>query len=94
MSVFVVGGDNLGNITKNLKGLGFDTVIHEKGRKKYRKGSLLIPKESDLIIVLTDYVNHVISGLIKKKAKDHNVPVIYTNRSWAKMSRQIKSMID
>jgi len=93
MSVFVVGGDNLGNIRENLKQLGFNIIIHEKGRKKYKKGSLLIPKESNLIIVFTDYVNHCISGLIKQKAKDHNVPIIYTNRSWAKMSQQIKSMI-
>ncbi|MTI81588.1 MAG: DUF2325 domain-containing protein [Firmicutes bacterium] len=89
MSVFIVGGDNLGNIENNLKQIGFNKVIHEKGRRKCKRKNLLIPKESDLIIVFTDYVAHSIHGIIKQKAKRYDIPIIYTNRSWAKISQKI-----
>lgn len=37
MCVLLIGGDNLGNINKNLHDLGFTEIIHMDGRKDTRK---------------------------------------------------------
>jgi hypothetical protein len=34
VSVFIVGGDYLGNIPAKLKGFGFTEIMHLSGRKK------------------------------------------------------------
>lgn len=82
MSVFIVGGDHLGDIRKNFERLGFNEVIHLRGRKNVGKRNLRIPREAGLVVVLTDYVNHNITSAIKEKAKNNGVPVIYAKRSW------------
>lgn len=91
MSVFIVGGDRLGNIGNNLRKLGFLEIIHEKGRKKTMKNkNMCIPGEAGLVIVLTDFVNHNIVEMIKKKAKSRAVPVIYAKRSWSAISQKLE----
>ena len=67
-SLLIVGGDKLGNITKKLEQEGFKEVIHLNGRdtQMTRKE---IPRKVDLILVLTDYINHNISNVIKRKAQ-------------------------
>jgi len=91
MSVFIVGGDRLGNIGNNLKKIGFVQIFHEKGRKKVKKKKdLYIPGEAGLVIVLTDYVNHNIAATIKREAKDRAVPVLYAKRSWSAISKKLE----
>ncbi|WP_072870349.1 DUF2325 domain-containing protein [Desulfofundulus thermosubterraneus] len=90
MSVFIVGGDRLGKIPHNLRQLGFDRVYHFKGRKKIAVGKLSIPEETGLVIVLTDYVNHTIAGMIKEHARRKNTPVVYAKRSWTHICQKLK----
>lgn len=91
MSVFIVGGDRLGNISDNLKKLGFAQIIHEKGRKKIKKSkNIYIPGEAGLVIILTDFVNHNIAETIKKEAKSRAVPVVYAKRSWSAIAPKLK----
>lgn len=80
MCVLMIGGDNLGKIDKNLEDAGVTQLVHIDGRKNT---SLRIPQKADLIVVLTDFINHNTSKLIKKQAKDRNIPVVYSKRSWA-----------
>ncbi|MEG6615217.1 DUF2325 domain-containing protein [Peptococcaceae bacterium 1198_IL3148] len=89
MSVFIVGGDKLGNIGDKLKKYGFDRVFHEKGRKMIRNKNLNIPVKTGLVIVLTDFVNHNISEMIKKQAKNKEIPIIHTKRSWSAISQKM-----
>lgn len=79
----------MGNICTNLKQLGFSKVIHEKGRKKYKKKGFIVPKGSELVIVFTDYINHSLAKMVKQEAKRYEVPVIYTNRSWSAMLQKL-----
>ncbi|MFS8630047.1 MAG: DUF2325 domain-containing protein [Bacillales bacterium] len=80
-SVLVVGGDRLGEIPEKLATAGFSEVLHISGRRE----SMVkrdIPKNIDMILVLTDFVNHNISTVIKKKAKKQSIPIFFAKRSW------------
>lgn len=92
MSVFIVGGDYLGDIDSNFKSLGYDNVIHFKGRKKVKKRDLNIPGDACLVVVLTNYINHNIALLIKEKAKDQSVPVIFARRSWSCIAEKLNAV--
>src|SRR3954449_5385594 len=88
-SMLIIGGDHLGQITKKLEGEGFKEVIHLNGRKKQmiRKE---IPKKVDLILVLTDFINHNLSGVIKRQAQEQGIPICFSKRSWCLIYEEIQ----
>jgi len=90
MGVFVIGGDHLGDIGIKLGHLGYDAVIHLKGRKNIRKRYLQIPEKTGLVIVFTDYVDHNIAHAIKQDAKTRDIPVVYSRRSWSCIRQKIQ----
>lgn len=79
--LLIVGGDHLGGIVDKLTNIGFDEVLHISGRKcqTVKKG---IPENVDSILVLTDYINHNLSKVIKQKAKEQSLPIYFAKRSW------------
>ncbi|MFA9558578.1 DUF2325 domain-containing protein [Evansella sp. AB-rgal1] len=80
-SLLVIGGDKLGSIPTHLKGLGFQEVIHMDGRK-VQMVKRDIPDQVDLILVLTDFINHNLAKKIKDKATKKDVPICFSRRSW------------
>ncbi len=93
-SMLIIGGDNLGKITKRLEGEGFNEVMHLSGRKTQtiKNG---IPRKVDLILVLTDFINHNLAGIIKRKAHAQGIPIYFSKRSWSSIYEEIhhKSLI-
>ncbi|MED4455753.1 DUF2325 domain-containing protein [Metabacillus fastidiosus] len=81
-SLLVVGADHLGVITNKLLSVGFDEILHISGRK-VQMVKKEIPGNISFILVLTDYVNHNLSTVIKQKAKSQSIPVFYAKRSWS-----------
>ncbi|WP_027410475.1 DUF2325 domain-containing protein [Anoxybacteroides tepidamans] len=81
-SLLVVGADHLGNITDKLMDSGFKEIIHLDGRKvnMVRRD---IPEHIDLVLVMTDYVNHNLAKAIKQKAKNQAKPIYFVKRSWS-----------
>ncbi|MCR2044309.1 DUF2325 domain-containing protein [Anaerosalibacter massiliensis] len=92
MSVLVIGGDNLGNIENNLKEKGFNRITHITGRRS-REQTYKVPKDTDVVLILTDYVNHQTSKNVKKQVKNSKSKVIFSKRSWASISKSLKSFI-
>ncbi|MFZ5644379.1 MAG: DUF2325 domain-containing protein [Bacillota bacterium] len=90
MSIFIVGGDSLGNIGENLKSLGCQTITHFKGRKNICSRKLQIPSGTDLILILTDFVDHNIAKSIRHHAKSKSIPVLFSKRSWTYLFPRIK----
>lgn len=92
-SMLIIGGDQLGKITKKLEVAGFKEVIHLNGRKKQmiRKE---IPKNVNLILVLTDYINHNLSGVIKRKAQEQGIPICFSKRSWCCIYQEIQNKVN
>ncbi|AOM83706.1 putative diverged CheY-domain [Salisediminibacterium beveridgei] len=92
-SLMVIGGDQLGNIPDKLKALGFDDVLHISGRKT-QMVKRDIPEGVDLILVLTDFINHNIAKKIKAKASKQNIPICYSKRSWCTIYQTLNTNQD
>lgn len=78
MSVLVVGGDRIDAMKDFLKGrLKADKITHYSGRKSkpLRNG---IPKNVDLMVILTDYINHDLMKAYKNIARKRELPFICT----------------
>jgi hypothetical protein len=89
-SLLVVGADHLGNMPEQLANIGFDEVMHLSGRKcqMVRKG---IPEKIDAVLVLTDYINHNLTKVIKQQAKEQELPIYYAKRSWCSVQKALCS---
>ncbi|MEW5763040.1 MAG: DUF2325 domain-containing protein [Bacillota bacterium] len=88
MSVLVIGGDRLGRIPDRLRNAGFAEVEHVTGRKK-RDVLFRIAAHHDVVVVLTDFVNHGLARRIKEQAKDEGKHVVFARRSWSDISRAL-----
>lgn len=92
MSVLVIGGDRIEPIRKKLISYGFNDIEHITGRKKNEK-KMDISYNTDLVVVLTDFIGHTLSKNIKNKVKEKDVKVVFAKRSWITMEEQIKSFV-
>lgn len=88
MSLLIVGADHLGSIENKLLDFGFEEIFHLSGRK-VQAVKKEIPENTRLILVLTDYVNHNLSKVIRQKAKQHSLPVYYAKRSWCSIAQAL-----
>ena len=87
-SLMIVGADHLGSIPKKLEEMGYANILHISGRKtKMVKRD--IPAGVDMILVLTDFINHNLTTVLKKKAMEQDVPVCYAKRSWCSIYKAI-----
>lgn len=92
MHVLIVGGDHLGNISQQLQNYGVEKIHHWTGRNHSHWVARDIPRSVDLILVFYDYVNHNLATTIKRKAKDRDLPVVYSQRSWSALRKRLQSM--
>ena len=92
MSVFIVGADVLGNIPSNLTKAGIKSLQHFKGRKRVTE-DIQIPPNTELVLVITDYISHNIAEIIRRKAKEASLPVIFSKRSWSHLQEKIQPYI-
>ena len=90
MSLMVVGADNLGSIKSNIESLGFDDIKHISGRKKSVFRSFKLPVNVDMVLVLTDYIHHSAMKKVKQEAKEKDVNVIFSRRSWASIYKKME----
>ena len=88
-SMLVIGGDRIGNISRKLADEGFNEVIHVNGRKK-RMVQKIIPRKVDLVLVLTDFINHNHSKVIKRMAQEQGVPICFSKQSWCSIYEELE----
>jgi hypothetical protein len=87
-SLMIIGADHLGNIPKKLEKIGYSEIVHVNGRKS-QMVKQKIPEHVDVILILTDYINHNLSSVMKQKAKEIGVPIRYAKRSWSSIHREL-----
>ncbi|RFC32262.1 MAG: hypothetical protein DID92_2727745250 [Candidatus Nitrotoga sp. SPKER] len=80
MAALIVGGDKVTTIRNELFGRGIVDIEHWNGRKPGEQ-SRVIPKNTELIVVVTNFINHSLAEKIKKEAKRLNLPVMYSKNS-------------
>ncbi|MCM3676556.1 DUF2325 domain-containing protein [Peribacillus simplex] len=89
-SLLIIGADHLGNIPKKILEIGYEEVVHLSGRK-VQMVKRKIPVYIDFILILTDYINHNLSSVIKQKAKEQDIPICYAKRSWSSIHQVLTS---
>ncbi|GIM27628.1 dihydroorotate dehydrogenase [Clostridium polyendosporum] len=82
MCITIVGGDNIAKINGNLYKNGFFVIKHISGRKKSHK-CVEIPKNTDIVLVFIDYVNHKLCEHIKRESKKMGIKAVYSKRAWS-----------
>ena len=93
MSVFIVGGDKLGNIPEKLGKFGYKDIKHFCGRKCKNCKNLINIEKFDFVLVLVDYVSHPLCKSIKDSARNSNMPVIFSKRSWVNIEKSLKELV-
>lgn len=48
-----------------------------------------IPQEVDVVLILTNYVNHGCAVKIKEKARKMGVKTLFTRRAWSHISEML-----
>lgn len=91
MSIVIIGADYLGSIEKNLYSMGVTVLTHIDGRKGSNQTKISIPKKTDMVLILTDYVNHNTAKVVKNMAKAQDIPLIYSKRSWSAVEEKLVS---
>ena len=82
MNAVVVGADRLGNIPDVLAALGIHVQRHITGRASAHQRSLAgLPKNIQLLILLTDFLNHNAMKSYRTQAQVQGIPVIACKRS-------------
>lgn len=89
-SLLIVGADKLGAIPDRLSELGFSDIMHISGRK-VKMVHREIPENIDLVLVLTDFINHNVSSKLKERAKEKAIPVCYAKRSWCSIYKALSA---
>ncbi len=84
MTILVVGGDNIASLRNELHAHGETVIVHWTGRRHGEKRNV-IPRDTECIVILTDYVSHALAGKVKQAAKCRNIPVRYTRNSRCSM---------
>ncbi|WLR49935.1 DUF2325 domain-containing protein [Bacillus tianshenii] len=90
-NILIIGADRLGNIETNLKDYGFGKITHINGRK-VKAVHREIPEQVDIILVLTDFINHNLANVIKSKAKKRNIPTVFARRSWCAIAKTLEKI--
>ena len=76
-SVLIVGGDQIEGIKQVLNNHGVDQINHWTGRKS-GDSSRVIPHDTKIIVLITNWISHSITHKIKKNAMKRGIKVIYT----------------
>ncbi|MEA1955519.1 MAG: DUF2325 domain-containing protein [Campylobacterota bacterium] len=93
MSVLLIGGDKIERLKELLKHLGAKHTTHWDSRKNSTLNKK-IPKNIDLIIMLTDFLQHNSMSYFKKTAKKKNIPYICTRRGSASVENSFSKFIE
>ncbi len=80
MCILVVGGDQISQITDELKTFGVNEVVHWNCRKR-SEANKPVPQRVDGILMLTSYLKHSTMKKMKCEARRNKIPAFYAKRS-------------
>lgn len=69
MSVLIIGGDQISQISSMLESLGAKTINHWDARKKSSAPKKKVPQDTDCIVMITSFLNHNTMLKYKSEAK-------------------------
>lgn len=83
MSVLILGGDRIDPLKELLYDLGVPNILHwaARNQKCGRKQDKPIPTGVNIVVMLTNFLNHNSMKHYRAEAKSKSIPIIYTTRS-------------
>jgi len=83
MSVLILGGDKIDPIRKTLMDLGVEEIIHwtARNQKNGRKKDKNIPSKVNIVLMLTNFLNHNAMKHYRSEAKAKDLPIVYATRN-------------
>lgn len=86
-SILIVGGDKIQGIKNALSHFAVDDINHWSGRK-VGDSNKVIPQDTQLIVLITDWISHKFTKKIKENAAKRGLRIVYTpNGSAALLAR-------
>src|SRR5450830_661114 len=76
-TALIVGGDQIDGIKQELANFGIQHINHWSGRK-VGDGKRIIPHDTELIVLITDWISHTFTHKIKQSAAKRGVRIVYT----------------
>lgn len=76
-TALIVGGDEITGIRRELENHGIERITHWSGRK-VGDANKVIPHDTQLIVLVTNWISHSFTRKIKLNAAKRGVRVIYT----------------
>ena len=83
MSLLILGGDRINPIIAILQELGVSDIIHwtARNQKNGRKKQKTIPTKVDMVLMLTNFLNHNAMIHYRAEAKSKDLPIVYSTRN-------------
>ncbi len=83
MSILILGGDKIDPIRKILMELGISDIIHwtARNQKNGRKKDKVIPSKVNIVLMLTNFLNHNAMKHYRSEAKAKDLPIVYSTRN-------------
>lgn len=83
MSILIIGGDRIDPIRRMLVEMGVKNIIHwtARNQKRGRKRDKPIPSKVNLVVMLTNFLNHNSMKHYRSEAKSKGLPVVYGSRN-------------
>lgn len=94
MNAVVVGADRLGNIPDVLAALGITIERHITGRAPAHQRALTaLPRNTQLLILLTDFLSHNAMKSYRSQAQVQGIPVIACRRSSSCVMQAVRQFL-
>ena len=83
MSLLILGGDKINPIISVLQELGISDIVHwtARNQKNGRKKAKKIPSKVDMVLMLTNFLNHNAMLHYRAEAKSKDLPIVYSTRN-------------
>ncbi len=90
-TALIVGGDQIASIKQELKNFGITDINHWSGRK-VGDGKKVIPHNTELIVLITDWISHQFTYKIKQDASKRGVQIVYTPNGPTALRTRLKGL--
>ncbi len=92
-TALIVGGDRIDGIKQVLGSYGVTRINHWSGRKA-GDGKKVIPHDTQLIVLVTDWISHNFTHKIKQSAAKRGVRIVYTPNGPAALKSRLDRIDD
>jgi hypothetical protein len=90
-TALIVGGDQIEGIKQVLGSYGVTRINHWSGRK-IGDGKKVIPQDTELIVLVTNWISHNFTHKIKQSAAKRGVPIVYTPNGPAALKSRLQRL--